>query len=226
LFEEYLRDCEVLNLSVVDEELDVIVGLVTIPGLSTLIFESPYQHYFPIMNEFRNRIGDLHVGFSLEFIHQFENAHLFTNHSTSDAKSVKVMPKHKVVTFEEHSLHGHKKELKKCHKHCKSPSKNEINSNNAAVHICGIYESQPQKNQAVPDSVVSRILEQGQRLRDAMVRSILEDDTDNGINMLQSDNLTDKILGARNEGRKTFFDDAEIINFLSGKNLCCILNYD
>lgn len=227
LFEEYLRDCEVLNLSVVDEELDVIVGLVIIPGLSTLIFESPYQHYFPIMNEFRNRIGDLHVGFSFKFIHQFQNAHCFTNNITSDVKSVKVMPKHRVVTSEEHSMHGDKKELKKCHKHYKSPLKNEILSNSAAAHTCGIYESQWSKgNQVVPDSVISRILEQGQRLRDAMVRSVLEDDTDNGIDVLKYGSLTDKMLGARNEGRKMFFDDAEVINFLSGKNLCCTLSYD
>lgn len=227
LFEEYLRDCEVLNLSVVDEELDVIVGLVTIPGLSTLIFKSPYQHYFPIMNEFMNRIGDLHVGFSLAFIHQFQNAHCLTNHITSDVKSVKVMPKHRVVTCEENSMQGHKKELKKYHKHCKSPLKNEILFNSAAAHSCGIYESQwPKENQVVPDSVISRILEQGQRLRDAMVRSVLEDDTDNDIDVLQSGSLTDKMLGARNESRKMFFDNAEVINFLSGKNLCCILSYD
>jgi hypothetical protein len=228
LFEEYLKDCEVLNLSVVDEELDVIVGLVTIPGLSTLILESPCQHYFPIMNEFRNRIGDLHVGFSLEFIHQFKNARCFTNHITLNVKNMEVMPKHRVLTWEENSLHGHKKELKNCHKYYRSPLKKEILSNNAADgHTCGIYKcQQPKENQIVPDSVILRILEQGQRLRDAMARSILEDDIKNGISMLQSGTLPDKMLGTWSEGREVFFDDAKVINFIYGKNPCCKHSYE
>jgi hypothetical protein len=227
LFEEYLKDCEVLNLSVVDEELIMIVGLVSIPGLSTLIYESPYEHYFPIMNEFRNRIGDLHVVFSLEVIHQFQNACCFTNHITSSVKGMKEVSKHRVVTCEENALHGHRKKLKKCYKHYKSPLKNAVLPNNRSAHTGVVYKSQRSKeNQVVPDSVISRILEQGQRLRDAMVRSVLEDDIDNGIDVLQSGSLTDKMLDTRNEGRKVFFDDAKVIKFLSGKNLCCKPSYN
>ncbi|XP_033608790.1 uncharacterized protein LOC111867995 isoform X4 [Cryptotermes secundus] len=74
-------------------------------------------------------------------------------------------------------------------------------------------------NQRYLDSVISRILEQGQRLRDAMVRSVLEDDIDNGIDVLQSGCLTDKMLSTGNEGRKVFFDDAKVIKFLSGKTM-------
>jgi hypothetical protein len=220
LFEEYLKDCEVLSLSVVDEELPMIVGLVTIPELSTLIWESPHQHYFPIMNEFGNRIGDLHVEFSLQVIHQFQNAHCFTNHITSSVKSVQEMSEHRVMTGEENAIHGQRKKPKKCHKHYKSPLKTEILPTNAAAHTYGIYKSQRSKeNQAVPDSVISKILEQGQRLRDAMVRSILEDDIYNGIDVLQSGSLTDKMLDTWHEGRKVFFDDTKVIDFLSGKNL-------
>lgn len=205
----------------------MIVGHVTIRGLSTLIYESPYEHYFPIMNEFRNRIGDIHVVFSLEVIRQFQNACCFTNHITSSMKVVKEMSKHRVVTCEENALHRHRKKLKKCSKHYRSCLKNGILPNNSSALTCAIFESQQSRgSQVVADSVISRILEQGQRLRDAMVRSVLEDDIDNGIDVLQSGCLTDKMLGTGNEGRKVFFDDAKVIEFLSGKNLCCKPSYN
>jgi hypothetical protein len=195
------------------------VGLVTIPELCTLILEKPYQHYFPIVNTFGNRIGDLHVGFSFSFIHQLQNAHCF-----SSMKSVQEKSRHRSMTSEEHSVNGQRRRLKQCHEHYK------ILPNYTSKYICDIYKSQrTRESQTVPDSLITDILKQGQKLRDAMVRSILEDDrtiADEGIDALLSDSSTDKTFGTQNGSRKVFFDGAKVMEFLYGKNMCYKLSFN
>jgi hypothetical protein len=206
LFEEYLKDCEVLELSVADEDLITIVGLVTIRGLSVLIRDNPYQYYFPIVNAHGNRIGDLHVGFSLQFM------------------SVQEVSRHRAVACEESAINGQRRRLKQYPAHYKNPLKCEILPSHTSPYTCGIYRSQKSRESQIPDSVISDILEQGQRLRNSMVRSVLEDGdialVDNYIDVLQSDSSTYKNLSMWNEGRKVFVDDAKVLEFLSGMNLC------
>jgi hypothetical protein len=215
LFEEYLKDCGVLYLSVADEDLSAFIGLVTIYELSTLIQENPYQHYFPIMNTFGNRIGDLHVGFSFQFIHQPQSEHYFSTVKTVHEKSG-----HRVMRCEENAVNGQRRRLKQCCEHYK------VLPSHTSQYMCDIYKSQQTKeSQIVPDSLIADILKRGQRLRDAMVRSLLEDDiavVDEGTDALPSDSSADKICGSFNESRKVFFDDSKVMEFLFGEDVCCI----
>jgi hypothetical protein len=233
LFEEYLRDCEVLDLYVADEQLSTVIGLVTVRELYTLIQETPYHCYFPIVNTFGTRIGDLHVGFMVQFIHQSKNAHHFRYWINSDVMSMKEMSKHEVVACQENALDGQRQRLRKWPEHYKSLSKHDV-----LAYTSDICKSQQSRRiQPVSDSVILDILEKGQKLRDAMVRSVLEDDpefvaNDFDIAIPHCKSSTDKVLGIWTEDRKMYFDDAEVMEFLSGKTFilqtesqCLILLY-
>jgi hypothetical protein len=226
LFEEYLKDCEVLDLCVTDERLSTVIGLVTVRELHTLIQENPYHCYFPIVNTFGARIGDLHVGFTVQFIHQAKNIHKSTNWITSDVMSMKEMSKHRAVACQVNALDEKGQRLRQYPEHYKSLLKYEILPIDTLSYTYDIYKSQQSRGtRPISDSVISDILEQGQRLRDAMVRSVLEDDSelvanDFDIGVPYSNRVTDKIIHTWTEDRKMDFDGAEVMEFLSGKTLC------
>jgi hypothetical protein len=222
LFEEYLKDCEVLDLCVTDEQLSTIIGLVTVRELHTLIQENPCHCYFPIVNTFGTRIGDLHVGFMVQFIHQSKNAHHFTCWITSDVSSMKEMSKHRDVASQVNALDGQRQRLRQCPERAKRLLKCETLASDTLSCACDVYKCrQSRGTQPISDSVISDILEQGQRLRVAMVRSVLEDDTDDfDMGDPYSNSLTDDVIGTWTVDRKMDFDDPEVMEFLSGKTIC------
>lgn len=228
LFEEYLRDCEVLDLYVTDEQFSTVIGHATVHELFTLIQENPYHCYLPIMNTFGTRIGDLHVGFMVQFIHQSKNVHYFMYGITSDVMNVKEMSKQRAVEYKENALDGRSH----CHEHSKSPLKCKIPPRDTLPYTYDVPKSQQSIGmQPISDSVISDILERGQRLRDAMIRSVLEDDTellanDFDIDVRHSNSLADKIVDTWTEDRNIYFDDAEVMEFLSGKTLCYKLSFN
>jgi hypothetical protein len=228
LFEEYLKDCEVLDLYVIDEHLSAFIGHVTVRDLFTLVQENPYQCYLPIVNTFGTRIGDLHVGFMVQFIHQSKNVHYITNGITSDVRNMKEMLQQRALEYKENALDG----LRHCHEHSKSPLKCKIPSSDTLPYTCDICKpKQSRGTQPISDSVISDILERGQRLRDAMIRSVLEDDTelvanDFDIGVRHSNSSADKIVDMWTEDRNMYFDDADVMEFLSGKMLCYKLSFN
>lgn len=228
LFEEYLKDCEVLDLYVTDERLSTVIGRVTVHELFKLIEENPYHCYLPIMNTFGTRIGDLHVGFMVQFIHQSKNVHYFAHGVTSDVMNVKEISKQRAVEYKENALDG----LSHCRKHSRSLSKCKFAPSDTLPYTYDVCKSQQSSaTQPISDSVISDILERGQRLRDAMIRSVLEDDTellanDFDIGVHHSNSSADKTVAAWTEDRNIYFDDAEVMEFLSGKTLCYKLSFN
>jgi hypothetical protein len=226
LFEEYLKDCEVLDLCVTNEQLNTVIGHVTVRELHTLIRESPYHCYLPIVNTFGTRIGDLHVGFMMQFVHQSKNGHYFMYGITSDAMKMKEMSKQRAVECKENDVDGQRQGLRPRPERSKSPLKYRIPPCDTLCYSYDMCKSQQSKGtRSISDSVISDVLERGQKLRDAMIRSVLEDDTelvanefDKGVRHCNSS--SDKIVDTWAENGKICFDDAEVMEFLSGKTLC------
>jgi len=228
LFEEYLKDCGLLDLCVTDEQLSTVIGHVTVRELFVLIQENPYHCYLPIINTFGTRIGDLHVGFMVQFIHQSKNVHYFTHGITSYVMNMKEASKHRAAECKKNALDG----LSHCHEHFKSLLKCKILPSDTVPYTYDVCKShQSRGTQPISDSVISDILEQGQRLRDAMIRSVLEDDTelvanDFDIGICHSNSSADKIVDTWTEDRNIYFDDAEVMEFPSGKKLCYKLSFN
>jgi hypothetical protein len=225
LFEDYLKDCEVLDLCVTNEQLNVVIGHVTVRELCTLIRETPYHCYLPIVNTFGNRIGDIHVGFVVQFAHQSKNVHYLTYGITSDVVNMKEMSKLRAVECKENAVDGQRQGPRPRPEHSKSPLKYKITPSDTLSYSYDVSKSEQSKGTTpISDLVISDILERGQRLRDAMIRSVIEDDTelvanDFDIGVHRCNSLADKIVDTWAEGGKIHCDDAEIMEFLSGKTL-------
>ena len=228
LFQEYLKDSEVLDLCVTDEQLSTVIGHVTVRTLFILIQENPYHCYLPIINTFGTRIGDLHVGFVVQFTHQSKNVQYFTHGITSYVMNMKEVPKERAVECKENALDG----LSHCHEHSKSLLKCKIPPSDRVPYAYDVCKSQQSRGtQPISDTVISYVLERGQRLRDAMIRSVLEDDTelvanDFDIGVCHSNSSAEKIVDTWTKDRNIYFDDAEVMEFLSGKKLCYKLSFN
>ena len=232
LFEEYLKDCEILDLCVTDEHLGTVIGHVTVHELFTLIQANPYHCYLPIVDTFGTRIGDLHVGFMMRFIHQSKNVHYFTYGITSDVMNMKEMSKQRAVERKENALDGQRQGLRDCRKHSESLLKCKMPTSDTLPYTYDVCKSQQSRGtQPISDSVISDILERGQRLRDAMIRSVLEDDAelvsnDFDVGVRHCNSAANKIIDTWTEGRNMYFNDAEVMEFLSGKTSCYKLGFN
>jgi hypothetical protein len=183
------------------------------------------------VNTFGARIGDLHVGFVVQFVHQSKNVHNFTYGFTSDVMNMKEMSKHRAVECKENALDGERQGLRPCPERSKSLLKYKIPPSDTLSFSYDICKSQQSKGtHPISDSVISDILERGQRLRDAMIRSVLEDDAelvanDFDIGVRHCSSSAEKIVDTWAEDGKICFDDEEIMEFLSGKTLCYKLSF-
>jgi hypothetical protein len=141
---------------------------------------------------------------------------------------MKEVPKERAVECKENTLDG----LSHCHEHSKSLLKCKIPPSDTVPYTYDVCKSQQSRGtQPISDTVISDVLERGQRLRDAMIRSVLEDDTelvvnDFDIGVCHSNSSAEKIVDTWTKDRNIYFDDAEVMEFLSGKKLCYKLSFN
>ncbi|XP_076236471.1 uncharacterized protein LOC143180554 isoform X2 [Calliopsis andreniformis] len=80
LFEEYIKNCECVNLSIVTEENDTVVGTSRITNLLEIFEFKPLFKYIPIISNDGNDIGKIHVSMKLECTpHSFLDVELKTS---------------------------------------------------------------------------------------------------------------------------------------------------
>ncbi|XP_075212191.1 uncharacterized protein LOC142319132 isoform X2 [Lycorma delicatula] len=103
LFENYLKHCENLYLYVGDEKSKRVIGTVVIQEIFKILYDDmPYHsRYYPILNEFNNRIGDLHVCFNVKLIDQKENPIKIEKLASDEIKNsnLKLCKKHHSMVF-------------------------------------------------------------------------------------------------------------------------------
>ncbi|XP_043285628.1 uncharacterized protein [Venturia canescens] len=72
LFEEYLKNCETVELVVISEKNHQVIGTAQVADLSNLLCGKSHSQYVPILNDNGSRIGDIHV--SMKFSSVQKNA--------------------------------------------------------------------------------------------------------------------------------------------------------
>lgn len=189
LFEKYLRKCGGLEIAVADK-YGMPIGCVTVMDIWQMISSSPFQGYFPIVNNFGNRIGDLHVSFNLRMQSSIANGNLTVlkapnkqGFKTKDLKRLSP-PRAKQSTSysnsKEEKTKKNEKVLKDIHiesrivpdlsSPCDSTTGNSNEDRNNAER------TEISEKRASPTSnIISQILEHGTRIRDAMTASVIED---------------------------------------------------
>ncbi|KAI4495991.1 hypothetical protein M0802_008206 [Mischocyttarus mexicanus] len=62
LFKEYIRNCETIELVVINEEVNQIVGTSEVNELLDIFKQKPFFKYFPILDKNKSQIGKVHIG--------------------------------------------------------------------------------------------------------------------------------------------------------------------
>ncbi|XP_034245875.1 uncharacterized protein LOC117647966 [Thrips palmi] len=197
LFEKYLHKCGSLEIAMADK-YGMPIGCVSVPNLWQMFGSCPYQGYYPIVNNFGNRIGDLHVSFNLRMSASIDPK------STSYKNSVKtkVLQKPTSVKQSQFSKEAKTKSNEKVVN--ETISKREVSSVSAQKcdsnddYFVNVESLDSVQNRVSPTSnIISQILEHGTRLRDAMTASVMEDGVPLDLksipnfNLLSSDILKD-----------------------------------
>ncbi|KAK2587232.1 hypothetical protein KPH14_002971 [Odynerus spinipes] len=65
LFKEYVKNCETVELIVVDEKQNQTIGISEVTDLLDIFEQKPLFKYFPILNKNKNPIGEVHVAIKL-----------------------------------------------------------------------------------------------------------------------------------------------------------------
>lgn len=233
LFENYLRKCGSLEIAMADK-YGMPIGCVSVTNLYKMMSESPYQSYYPIVNNFGNRIGDLHVSFNLRMLTSAEKGLNIPKLPSKLGVKTKDLKRLSPGKGKQPAIYAKSKEEK--------TKRNEKVLNDTCVNKEGWKDKntleEPVQNRVSPTSnLISQILEHGTRLRDAMTASVMEDglhlncERSSDLDVLLSGNselfsgkgnshapssnipVASKLCGKKNNP----IDDKKIRDYLSGK---------
>ncbi|KAF7988163.1 hypothetical protein HCN44_007657 [Aphidius gifuensis] len=70
LFKEYLNNSEAIELVVLTEEHQQVLGTAQITGLLDIFLNKTFSQYLPIFDENTEKIGDVHVELTLDILHK------------------------------------------------------------------------------------------------------------------------------------------------------------
>lgn len=189
LFETYLEDSEHLELFVVHGSLNELIGSAKISNLKKIIYENPYQVYVPILNS-ASKVGDLHVYFVL---HNDDNLSRNSSRKQAQCSSTETRKQIRYQTINATNnlpLAGRKQILStedRSDKHNKGTNSQHYHSSSnftAGRNVCAAPQS---ARSCTSDTLLLKVLAQSVKLRNAMVKSILED---NDV-LLRKSTLTD-----------------------------------
>ncbi|XP_046835037.1 uncharacterized protein LOC124431323 isoform X1 [Vespa crabro] len=185
LFKEYIKNCETIELVVIDEEVNQIIGTSEVNELLDIFEQKPFFKYFPILDKNRSQIGEVHVGIKFNL-----NASKATTMHLKVHKLQKKQTKNKIL-LSPPDTNSHCKELRI---HDISLSERFGNTNedrsNAPVEIDSkdIYRSilktkrakfqEPLHNcnAAVTDKLVAQVVARAQKLRGAILKETYDED--------------------------------------------------
>ncbi|XP_043506509.1 C2 domain-containing protein 3 isoform X2 [Frieseomelitta varia] len=68
LFEEYIKNCQYIELLVVSKETNTIIGTSCVTDLLEIFKCNSYFRYVPIVTNFGTKIGEIHVSMKLDYI--------------------------------------------------------------------------------------------------------------------------------------------------------------
>lgn len=169
LFEDYIKNCESLELIIKSEKTKKVLGTALVVDLLDIFKTKPFTRYFPIVDKIQNRIGSVHVSIKLKNTSNFENmpAKMGTNQNNEISKSVNF-------------------DMKSLNKADGGPVKIDYLSLRNPKHEETIYRSilkdkriEPIKkfNFEVPEKLVDRSNLKSTKLKSALLKEALMDDS-------------------------------------------------
>ncbi|XP_015184258.1 PREDICTED: C2 domain-containing protein 3-like isoform X2 [Polistes dominula] len=199
LFKEYIKNCETIELVVINEEVNEIVGTSEINGLLDIFEQKPFFKYFPILDINKSKIGEVHIGIKFNL-----NASKAATMRLKAHKLQEKQSKNKVL-LSPRNADSHDKELDigdtflsekftNINKNrSDTPVKQDIYRSILKTKRAKFQEPLYNCNSAVTDTLVAQVVARAQKLRGAILKETYDEDplalsdTDSSKKMSASD---------------------------------------
>ncbi|XP_054000911.1 C2 domain-containing protein 3-like [Hylaeus anthracinus] len=182
LFEEYVKNCECIELAIISEETNIVVGISKIADLLEIFEGKPCFKYVPMINDSGNKIGEIHVSMKLEHITKSPNMQLKT-HNYENKQGVDNIKLSAVNSFK-----CPKDIVDDTYSACRKLKLEESEIYKSILKSRRMEFQEPLKkcNNEVTDKLVAQVVERAQKLRGAILRETHNEDiltfNDNSLN--------------------------------------------
>lgn len=212
LFEDYIKNCEAIELVIIAEKIHEVIGTVHVGELSRILICEPYSEFFSIVNNSGSKIGKIHVFLQLTYLTKLPNM---------QSKPYKCSKKHDndILLSAVNDLQYNKNTFVTSYKNMENIKKrNSVKFAN--IDTFDTYRSvlktrQPEIptyrkkfNEMMTDKLVAQIVARAQRLRGAILRETCNEDS-----LALSDASMNNELDASVE------NDTKLYEYILGKKL-------
>ncbi|XP_076760051.1 uncharacterized protein LOC143428801 [Xylocopa sonorina] len=179
LFEEYIKNCESIELMVVSEETNQIIGTSQVTDLLEIFKCKSYFRYIPIISNCGTTIGEIHISMKLEHMTKSFNNQLRTHR----CEKKQVLDNSLLLTI--NSLKNqHDMKVDRCTIAGRmKPEDSE--SYKSILRLRKPEFQEPVKkfnNNVVTDKLVARVVARAQKLRGALLKETYDEDEFNSSN--------------------------------------------
>lgn len=192
LFEEYIKNCQYIELLVVSKETSTIIGTSCVTDLLEIFKCNSYFRYVPIVNNFGIKIGEIHVSMKLDYITKSLismqlKAHKCEREQTTDSTVYSTSKNFKNQDYLLTDKCTIDEQVK--------PKENDTYKSILKLKRTEFHEPLNKLSNEVTERLVAQIVTRAQRLRGNLFKKTYDEDelnfTDNSINdRLQADVCT------------------------------------
>ncbi|XP_043252777.1 C2 domain-containing protein 3 [Colletes gigas] len=206
LFEEYVKNCECLELVIVSEETNIIIGVSKITELLEIFTLKPCFKYVPMINDSGNKIGELHVSMKLEHVIKSPNMQL-KPHKYENKQGIDSIVLSAVNSFE-----CPKDIIDDTYNACRKlkPKESEIYKSILKSRRMEYQEPLKKCNNELTDKLVAQVVARAQKLRGDILRETHNEDVLTSSDNSLSDTLQFHIA---NE------DEIKLCKYFLGKDI-------
>lgn len=181
LFEEYIKNCEPIEVIIINKETNKIIGTSQITDLLQILKYKSYFKYVPIISNYGTKIGEIHISMKLKYITKSFNMQLKTH------KYEKKQADHNILISTNSNSFKNQDNIM-----TNEYNKKEITEeNNTYKSILKLRRTEFQEpvnklKNDITDKIIAQIVTKAQQLRGALYKKICDEDelifNDNSIN--------------------------------------------
>ncbi|XP_017879205.1 C2 domain-containing protein 3 [Ceratina calcarata] len=191
LFEEYIKNCECLELTIVSEETNTVLGVSRVTDLLEIFKFRPFFRYVPIVTDCGDKIGEIHINVKLELVTKSSNMQL----KTQKYERKQAIGNTSINAFtDEHIMKTNRYTVNRREK----PEENKTYKSILKLRKTEFQEPVNKFNNDVTDKLVAHVVARAQKLRGAILN---ETYNDNGFSSSDHSNDEDIELTSSDESK-------------------------
>ncbi|XP_014475766.1 PREDICTED: uncharacterized protein LOC106745039 isoform X2 [Dinoponera quadriceps] len=180
LFEDYVKNCETVELVVIVEETHKVIGTAHIGELLKIFTHKSYSQYVPVLCDGGNKVGEIHVSLELTYLAKLPNMQLKTYKSSKNPENshdllsavdnlqnIREMPlsSYKDIDIKKNTIKPIKVNTFNTYKSILKDKRSEF------------QESRKNLNEMITNKLVAQIVARAQQLRGAILKETYNEDS-------------------------------------------------